>query len=118
MNFKSIFITGGAGYCGSRFVPILLELGYKVTVYDLFYFGDQLPKNNENLSLIKGDIRDTEKIKSSCKGHDIFLNLACISNDSSFELDEKLSTSINLDSFEPMVMAAKSAGIKRFIYAS
>ena len=49
-------------------------------------------------------------------GH--FINLACISNDTSFQLDEKLSTSINLDSFEPMVLAAKKAGIKRFIYAS
>lgn len=118
MKFKSIFITGGAGYCGSRLVPMFLELGYKVTVYDLFYFGDHLPKNNENLTLIKGDIRDAEKIKEFCKDHDVFLNLACISNDSSFELDEKLSTSINLDSFEPMVLAAKSSGIKRFIYAS
>jgi nucleoside-diphosphate-sugar epimerase len=46
------------------------------------------------------------------------INLACISNDASFELDEKLSTSINLDAFEPMVIAAKQAGVKRFIYAS
>ena len=46
------------------------------------------------------------------------MHLACISNDASFELDEKLSTSINLDAFEPMVIAAKTSGIKRFIYAS
>ncbi len=46
------------------------------------------------------------------------INLACISNDASFELDEKLSTSINLDAFEPMVIAAKEAGVQRFIYAS
>src|SRR5262249_8773190 len=45
-------------------------------------------------------------------------SLACISNDASFELDEKLSTSVNLDAFEPMVVAAKKAGVKRFIYAS
>ena len=44
--------------------------------------------------------------------------LGCISNDASFELDEKLSTSVNLDAFEPMVVAAKKAGVKRFIYAS
>ena len=48
----------------------------------------------------------------------MFINLACISNDTSFALDEKLSTSINLDAFEPMVIAAKKAGIKRFVYAS
>src|SRR3546814_6885663 len=51
-------------------------------------------------------------------GHDAFVSLACISNDASFELDETLSTSINMDAFEPMVRAAKQAGVKRFIYAS
>lgn len=119
MNFKSVFITGGAGYCGSRLVPQLLAKGYKVTVYDIMYFGDHfLPKENPDLTLISGDIRDAAKLQESCKGHDVFVSLACISNDASFELDESLSTSVNLDAFEPMVIAAKNAGVKRFIYAS
>lgn len=119
MKYESIFITGGAGYCGSRLVPQLLAKGHKVTVYDIMYFGDKaLPKKNPNLKIIEGDIRDTEKLKASCSGHDAFISLACISNDASFELDEELSTSVNLDAFEPMVLAAKEAGIKRFIYAS
>ncbi len=119
MKFKSVFLTGGAGYCGSRLVPQLLDEGYKVTVYDIMYFGkDFLPKVNPNLTLIEGDIRDTEKLGAACKGHDVFVSLACISNDASFELDEHLSTSVNLDAFEPMVIAAKAAGIKRFVYAS
>ena len=119
MKFKSVFITGGAGYCGSRLVPQLLSKGYKVTVYDIMYFGNEfLPKENPNLTIIAGDIRDSAKIQESCKDHDVFVSLACISNDASFELDEKLSTSVNLDAFEPMVIAAKTAGVKRFIYAS
>lgn len=118
MRFKSIFITGGGGYCGSRLVPYLLDKGMKITVYDLFFFGNYLPVNNKNLVVIKGDIRDSLKVKNSCLNHDVFLNLACISNDASFELNENLSTSINLDAFEPMVLAAKENGIKRFIYAS
>ena len=118
MKNKSIFITGGAGYVGSRLVPILINDGYKVTVYDIMYFGyDFLPKSNQ-LEIIEGDIRDVDKLEKACFNHDIFLNLACISNDTSFELDEKLSTSINLTAFEPMVIAAKKSGIKRFIYAS
>jgi len=40
MISKSIFITGGAGYVGSYLVPEFLKLGYKVTVYDIMYFGD------------------------------------------------------------------------------
>jgi len=119
MKTKSVFITGGAGYVGSCLVPELLDRGYKVTVYDIMYFGnDFLPKENPNLSIIEGDIRDSMKLEKACFNHDFFLHLACISNDASFELDEKLSTSINLDAFEPMVLAAKKSGIKRFIYAS
>lgn len=119
MKFKRIFITGGAGYAGSCLVPELLKKGYEVTVYDIMYYTDNyLPKNNSNLKIIKGDIRDVKKIYESSKNHEVFIHLACISNDTSFALDEKLSTSINLDAFEPMVKSAKKAGIKRFIYAS
>ena len=119
MNFKKIFITGGAGYAGSCLVPELLKNGYEVTVYDIMYYTDKyLPKNDPNLKIIKGDIRNSQNIYESSKGHDVFIHLACISNDTSFALDEKLSTSINLDAFKPMVIAAKEAGIKRFIYAS
>ena len=96
MKFKSIFITGGAGYVGSCLVPELLKKGYELTVYDTMYFGDTfLPKNNSRLKIIKGDIRDKEKLESSCLNHDVLLHLACISNDTSFALDEQLSTSIN-----------------------
>jgi nucleoside-diphosphate-sugar epimerase len=119
MKFKSIFITGGAGYVGSRLVPQLLEKGYRVTVYDILYYTKKyLPNENKSFKIIEGDIRDTLKLEKACDNHDVFLNLACISNDASFELDEKLSKSVNFDSFEPMVMAAKKSGIKRFIYAS
>ncbi len=119
MKFKHVLVTGGTGYVGSLLVPQLLELGYKVTAYDTMYFGDaSLFKPNPNLKVIKGDIRDAPKLAEALKGVDAVINLACISNDASFELDEKLSTTINLDAFEPMVIAAKKAGVKRFIYAS
>ena len=116
---KKIFITGGAGYVGSRLVPELLENGFKVTVFDIMFFGDSsLPKDNNNLKVIKGDIRNTKLLKTSCNNHDVFIHLACISNDASFALNEELSKSVNLDAFEPMILAAKSGGVKRFIYAS
>ena len=119
MQPKNVFLTGGAGFCGSRLTPQLLELGYNVTVFDTLFFGkDFLPLDHPNLKVIQGDIRDAEAIKEHAKGCDTFVSLACISNDASFELDEDLSTSINLEAFEPMVKAAKEAGVKRFVYAS
>ena len=117
-KFDRLLVTGGAGYCGSRLVPQLLDRGYKVTVYDILYFGSDFLPKHPNLKVVQGDIRDTEKLAATTAGHDAFVSLACISNDASFELDEKLSTSVNLDAFEPMVIAAKRAGVRRFVYAS
>ena len=116
---KNILVIGGAGYCGSILVPQLLDEGYNVTVFDIMWYGnDFLPKDNPNLTLIQGDVRDVAKVSKACQGEDTVLHLACISNDASFDLDEALSTSVNLDAFEPVVIAAKEAGVKRFVFAS
>src|ERR1044072_1831757 len=114
-------VTGGAGYVGSVLVPQLLAAGHKVTVLDLFMYGDDVfntVRDNPNLRLIKGDIRDEAAINEALRGNNAVIHLACISNDPSFELDPGLGKSINYDCFRPMVRAAKKAGIKRFIYAS
>lgn len=119
MKNKNVVIFGGAGYCGSILVPQLLDEGYNVTVFDIMWYGnDFLPKSNPNLTLIEGDVRDTAKVAEAVAGQDIVLHLACISNDASFDLDEALSTTVNLDSFEPLVIEAKKAGVKRFVFAS
>ena len=115
--FEKVFITGGAGYVGHVLTPRLLARGHKVTVYDTLFFGARFP-NDPNLRVVQGDIRDTAKLAEAVKGHDAVLHLACISNDASFELDENLSKTINYDCFEPMVLACKNAGVKRFVYAS
>lgn len=114
---EKIFITGGAGYVGTALTNYLITKGYEVTVFDLMIYGSHF-QNNPHLHLIKGDIRDQEKIRSSIKNHDIVIHLACISNDPSFELNPNLGKEINFDSFEPLVKISKNEGIKRFIYAS
>jgi nucleoside-diphosphate-sugar epimerase len=116
-HIGNVLVTGGAGYVGHVLTPRLLDAGYTVTVYDNLFFGCRLP-NSSRLRVVRGDIRDTAKLASYFEGQDAVLHLACISNDASFELDEKLSQTINYDCFEPMVAAANKAGVKRFIYCS
>lgn len=115
---KKVLVTGSAGYKGCVLVPKLLAAGYAVVVYDLMLFGSDALPQHENLTVIKGDIRDIPAFTAALEGVHSVIHMACISNDPSFELDEGLSRTINYDCFEPMVIAAKEAGIKRFIYVS
>lgn len=116
-----VLVTGGAGYVGAVLVPKLLAAGYKVTVLDLFLYGEdvlQPCRRHAGLREVKGDIRDAEVVRQALEGCDAVIHLACISNDPSFELNPELGRSINLDAFVPLVRAAKDAGVRRFIYAS
>jgi nucleoside-diphosphate-sugar epimerase len=113
-----VYVTGGAGYVGAVLVPRLLEAGHAVTVLDLFVFGDHLPPAGPALAKVRGDLRDLELLRRTLPGHDTVIHLACISNDPSFELDPALSRAINYDAFEPLVAAARAAGVRRFVYAS
>ena len=107
---RNIFITGGGGYVGVPLVEKLLSNGDKVTVLDLFLYGENVLPNHNNLIKIKGDIRDEKILKSSLKNQEIVIHLACISNDPSFELNPKLGKSINLDAFEPLVNISMKSG--------
>lgn len=117
IKLKKVFITGGAGYVGSALVPELLKKWYDVVVYDLYIYGNVL-KPHPNLKEIKGDIRDRDKLIEASKGCDVFIHLACISNDPSFELDPELGKSINFDAFKNVVDAVKLGEIKRLIVAT
>ena len=119
-KFKNVLVIGGGGYVGAVLVPKLLK-GYRVKVYDKFIFGKAVfdsIKNNPDLTLIQGDVRDMIGLDKAIKDSDAIIHLACISNDPSFELDPQFAKSINYDCFQPCVKLAKKHGVKRFIYAS
>ena len=118
-RIENVVVTGGAGYVGAILVPKLLDQGCRVRVIDLFLFGhDVLPKDHPRLECVEGDIRDAALLKQVMTDQDAVIHLACISNDPSFELNPGLSRSINYECFEPLVLSAKGAGVRRFIYAS
>lgn len=114
---ERVLVTGGAGYVGHVLVPRLIAEGYDVVLYDSMLFGNKIDAQ-AHLQTFDADIRDAATFAKAVAGCDTVIHMACISNDPSFELDEKLSTSINYDCFEPLVVASKKAGVKRFIYAS
>jgi len=114
---ERVLVTGGAGYVGHVLVPRLIAEGYEVVLYDSMLFGNKITAQ-PHLTTFDADIRDAATFAKAVAGCDTVIHMACISNDPSFELDETLSTSINYDCFEPLVVASKKAGVKRFIYAS
>jgi nucleoside-diphosphate-sugar epimerase len=120
-TIDQVLVTGGAGYVGSVLVPKLLAAGYRVKVLDLFLFGDHVldaVRDDPNLEIIRGDIRNRELLEASFPGCDAIIHLACISNDPSFDLDPELGKSINYDAFFDIVDVAKRSGARRFVYAS
>ncbi len=121
---NNILITGGSGYVGSRLTFNLLEKDKninKIVNYDLSWFGDDhLPIENPKYVYLKEDIRNFTQFENALKKFNIniVIHLACISNDPSYLLNEKLSRSINYDCFEELVTKSKKNGVKKFIYAS
>ncbi|MFX0560982.1 NAD-dependent epimerase/dehydratase family protein [Tepidibacillus infernus] len=117
---RTILITGGGGYVGSLLIPKLLQRNYKVKVYDWFIFDSNIFKNikNENLKIIKGDIRDYSKLESELQGVDEVIHLAALSNDASCEIDENLTKDINYFASKELIKLSKKNGVKRFYFAS
>jgi nucleoside-diphosphate-sugar epimerase len=120
-NSRTVFVTGGAGYVGSKLIPSLMENGFRVKVYDTFWYGKNIfdkYKNNSNLQLIEGDLRNYESVKVALKDCTDVIHLACISNDPSYDLNPTLGEEVNFTAFSPLVDMSINEGVQRFIYAS
>lgn len=123
---QRILVSGGAGFIGSVLVPELIKKRYQVNVLDTFWFWDSTDeylrelglKGNANINIFKGDIRNAGDIKKSLQGADTVIQLACISNDPSSDVNKEFTQSVNRDGNIAIIDESKKAGVKRFIYAS
>ena len=113
---KHVLVTGGCGYVGSVLVPKLASQ-YRVTVLDSMIFGNQLP-GVDNLTAVKGDIRDYTLVRSLLSSCTDVIHLASIANDPCSELEPAATRSVNRDAVEHLVEAAKGQGIRRLVNAS
>jgi nucleoside-diphosphate-sugar epimerase len=108
-----ILVAGGAGYLGSVLIPKLLERGYKVDVVDLFWFGNQLPRQAGvlNKDIFNLSVEDLEP-------YDEVVFLAGLSNDPMAEYSPSQNFIFNAAAPAYLGYIAKMAKVKRYVYAS
>lgn len=122
LNNKNILVTGGAGFIGSNLCEELINLGANVTCLDNFSTGfrenlDAI-KDHPNFKLIEGDIRNLEDCKVACENQDFVLHEAALGSVPRSINDPITSNDVNVGGFLNMLVAARDANVKRFVYAA
>jgi len=122
LNNKNILVTGGAGFIGSNLCEELISLGANVTCLDNFSTGfrenlDAI-KDRPNFKLIEGDIRNLEDCKLACENQDFVLHEAALGSVPRSINDPITSNDVNVGGFLNMLVAARDANVKRFVYAA
>lgn len=119
---EHILITGGAGFIGSNLCEHFLSKNYKVTCLDNFATGHRHNVEpflkNENFRLMEGDIRDIETCHEAMKGVDYVLHQAALGSVPRSINDPITSNDVNVSGFLNMLVAARDAKAKRFVYAA
>jgi len=119
---KKIVVTGGAGFIGSNLCEKLLELDNKVICLDNFSTGkrENIEQflQNKNFQLIKGDIRDLETCRKAVENVDFVLHEAALGSVPRSINDPITTNSVNISGFLNMLVAARDAKVKRFVYAA
>ena len=122
LNSKNILVTGGAGFIGSNLCEELISLGANVTCLDNFSTGfrENLEsiKDHPNFKLIEGDIRNLEDCKKVCENQDFVLHEAALGSVPRSINDPITSNDVNVGGFLNMLVAARDANVKRFVYAA
>ena len=124
MKHMKVLVTGGAGFIGSNLCEYLLAHNYKVVCLDNFATGkieNLLPLLNRYLDtfkLIVGDIRDLSDCQKAVVGVDYILHEAALGSVPRSIKDPATTNAVNIGGFLNMLIAARDAGVKRFMYAA
>lgn len=120
MQLTKYLVTGGAGFIGSHIVDELLRRGHAVRVLDNFATGkrENLAHCRERIELIEGDIRDLETCRQACAGIDFVLHQAALGSVPRSIEDPLTTHEVNVTGMVKMLLAARDAGVRRFVYAA
>lgn len=121
-------VTGAAGFIGSNLVEALLKLNQRVTGLDNFATGHQHNLDQvrtlvgetawSNFTFLQADIRSPEDCARACEGVDFVLHQAALGSVPRSIADPQLTNDTNITGFLNMLVAARDARVKRFVYAA
>lgn len=125
---KIWLVTGVAGFIGSNLLETLLKNNQRVVGLDNFATGHQHNLDEvasvvsseqwTNFYFIQGDIRQIEVCRAACEGVDYVLHQAALGSVPRSIEDPITTNSTNIDGFLNMLVAARDAQVKRFVYAA
>ena len=120
----NVLVTGGAGFIGSNLCEHLLALGYNVVCLDNFFTGkveNLLPllrQYPDRFKLLVGDIRNLEDCRKAVDGIEYVLHEAALGSVPRSIKDPATTNAVNIGGFLNMLIAARDAKVKRFVYAA
>lgn len=122
LHDSKVLVTGGAGFIGSNIVDRLLKQNNNVVCLDNFSTGKRENiegyLSDSNFTLIEGDIRDLETCRKACEGIEVILHEAALGSVPRSINDPITTNEVNIGGFLNMIVAARDAKVKRFVYAA
>jgi len=115
----TFLVTGVAGFIGSNLAEALLARGHRVRGLDNFLTGK--PENLQGLDgleFVEGDVRDPEACRRACEGVDFVLHEAALGSVPRSIEDPVLSNECNVTGTLNLLVAAREAGVRRFVFAA
>ncbi|PYB69517.1 Vi polysaccharide biosynthesis UDP-N-acetylglucosaminuronic acid C-4 epimerase TviC [Pseudomonas sp. LB-090624] len=125
---KAWLVTGVAGFIGSNLLEMLLKHNQRVVGLDNFATGHK--KNLDEVKsvvtaeqwadfeLITGDIRNLSDCQKACSGVDYVLHQAALGSVPRSIADPIATNDANIVGFLNMLVAARDAKVKSFVYAA
>jgi len=119
---KTVLVTGGAGFIGSNLCESLLNNNNIVRCLDNLSTGKK--ENivsflaNKNFTFLEGDIRNLDTCNDAVQGVDIILHQAALGSVPRSINDPITTNDVNINGFLNMLVAARDAKVKRFVFAA